>query len=149
MRATAPIRTIGSNNCFISHLTKTDDGKSDITRHKWCWFCKNSAHWPDQCEKIKALKPKKRLNVAKENHVCFSCLKRAGRDHRMSNCNRRRQCTIVENGKQCPSFHHPLLHQSTKANVGIAVANENQESLLPTISDDICAWYKQDVQFSR
>ena len=95
------------------------------------------AHWPDQCEKIKALKLKKCLDVAKENHVCFGCLKRAGRDHRMSNCNRRRQCTIVENGKQCPSFHHPLLHQSTKANVGVALANENQESLLPMISANI------------
>ena len=78
MRATAPIRTISSNSRFISHLTKTDAGKNDITRHK-CWFCKNSAHWPDQCEKIKALKHEKRLDVAKENHVCFSCLKRAGR----------------------------------------------------------------------
>ena len=39
MCATAPIRTISSNNRFISHLTKTDDGKSDITRHN-CWLCK-------------------------------------------------------------------------------------------------------------
>ena len=60
----------------------------------------------------------------------------------MSNCNRCRQCTIVENGKQCPSFHHPLLHQSTKANVGVALTNENQESLLPMISANICGTNK-------
>ncbi len=136
MRATAPIRTTG-NNRSIYYLTKTEEEKNDSSRHK-CWFCKNSAHWPDQCEKIANLKPDNRLNVAKENHVCFSCLKRAGREHRMLNCNRRKQCTVTENGKQCTSFHHPLLHQSTKAKVGVASINENQEALLPIISANIC-----------
>ena len=136
MRATAPIRTT-ENNRSIYYLTKTEEEKNDSSRHK-CWFCKNSAHWPDQCEKIANLKPDNRLNVAKENHVCFSCLKRAGREHRMSNCNRRKQCTVTENGKQCTSFHHPLLHQSTKAKVGVASINENQEALLPIISANIC-----------
>ena len=136
MRATAPIRTSGSNRS-IYHLTTTDERRNDNTRHK-CWFCKNSLHWPDQCEKFAGLKPDNRLNVAKENHVCFSCLKRARRDHRMSNCSRRRQCSVIENGKQCPSFHHPLLHQSTKANVGVALTKENQEALLPIISAKIC-----------
>ena len=57
----------------------------------------------------------------------------------MSNCSRRRQCSVIENGKQCPSFHHPLLHQSTKANVGVALTKENQETLLPIISTKICS----------
>ena len=70
MRATAPIRTSG-NTCSINHLLKTDDRKNDGARHK-CWFCKNSSHWPDQCEKIGSLKPNNRLDVAKKkNHVCF------------------------------------------------------------------------------
>ena len=136
MRATAPIRTSG-NTCSINHLSKTDDRKNDGARHK-CWFCKNSSHWPDQCEKIASLKPDNRLDVAKENHVCFSCLKRAGRDHKMSNCNRRRRCSVIENDKQCSFFHHPLLHESSKAKVGVALTRENQEALLPIISASIC-----------
>lgn len=138
MRATAPIRTTGSSNRLVHHLTKTNDGQNDnLIRHK-CWFCKSSTHFPDQCEKIASLNHENRLKLVKENHACFSCLKRAGRDHKMSNCNRRRQCSEIENGKQCTSFHHPLLHKSTKVNVGVALTNENQAALLPIISVNIC-----------
>ena len=136
MRATAPVRTTGNGGRFVNHLTGWDP-KQDGGRNK-CWFCKSATHWPDQCEKIASLKPSNRLNVAKENHVCFSCLKRAGRDHKMSNCNRRRQCSEIEDGKQCTAFHHPLLHQSKKATVGVALTNENQEAVLPIISANIC-----------
>ncbi len=65
-------------------------------------------------------------------------IKRAGRDHKMSNCNRRRQCSEIEDGKQCTAFHHPLLHQSKKATIGVALTNENQEAVLPIISANIC-----------
>jgi hypothetical protein len=41
-----------------------------------------------------------------------------------------------------PFLSSPLLHQSTKANVGVALANENQESLLPMISSNICGTNK-------
>ncbi len=136
MRATAPVRTTGNGGRLVNHLTGWDP-KQDGGRNK-CWFCKSATHWPDQCEKIASLKPSNRLNVAKENHVCFSCLKRAGRDHKMSNCNRRRQCSEIEDGKQCTAFHHPLLHQSKKATVGVALTNENQEAVLPIISANIC-----------
>ena len=101
MRATAPIRTTGNSSRLVHHLAKTiaSDGHNDnLSRHK-CWFCKNSAHFPDQCEKIASLNHENRLKIVRENHACFSCLKRAGRDHRMSNCNRRRQCPEIENGK--------------------------------------------------
>ncbi len=136
MRATAPVRTTSNGGRLVNHLTGWDP-KQDGGRNK-CWFCKSATHWPDQCEKIASLKPSNRLNVAKENHVCFSCLKRAGRDHKMSNCNRRRQCSEIEDGKQCTAFHHPLLHQSKKATVGVALTNENQEAVLPIISANIC-----------
>ena len=146
MRATAPIRTTGNSSRLVHHLAKTNDGQNDnLSRHK-CWFCKNSTHFPDQCEKIASLNHENRLKIVRENHACFSCLKRAGRDHRMSNCNRRRQCPEIENGKQCTSFHHPLLHKSTKVNVGVALTNENQAALLPIISVNICG---SDKLFKR
>ena len=53
------------------------DNKS-TTGHK-CWFCSDSRHWPDQCEKFAALSMDERINAAKNNRVCFSCLKKAGR----------------------------------------------------------------------
>ena len=56
----------------------------------------------------------------------------------MSNCSRRKQCSVVENGKQCPCFHHPLLHQSAKVRIGVALGNKNQEAILPIISANIC-----------
>ncbi len=63
---------------------------------------------------------------------------KAGRDNKMSNCNRCRECSEIEDGKQCTAFHHPLLHQSKKATIGIALTNENLEAVLPIISANIC-----------
>ena len=138
MRATAPIRTTGNSSRLVHHLAKTNDKQNDnLIRHK-CWFCKNSTHFLDQCEKIASLNHENRLKIVRENHACFSCLKRAGRGHKMSNCSRRRKYPEIENGKQCTSFHHQLLHKSTKVNVGVALTNENQAALLPIISVNIC-----------
>ncbi|XP_046863136.1 uncharacterized protein LOC124456869 [Xenia sp. Carnegie-2017] len=76
-----------------------------------------------------------RIKVAKDNHVCFSCLKKAGRDHRQANCSRRKQCTKYENGVQCTSSHHPLLHNSGAT---IALVTGLNDSILPVISANIC-----------
>ena len=45
-------------------------------------------------------------------HVIVVSIKRARRDHRTSNCSRRRQCPERVNGKQCKYFHHQLLHEA-------------------------------------
>ena len=87
-----------------------------------------------------------RMKVAKENHVCFSCLKKAGREHRQVNCTRRRQCTKSENGAQCTFTHHPLLHRNNSVNVGVASVTDNQDSLLPVISANIGG---QDGRYKR
>lgn len=78
------------------------------------------------------------LNVAKENHVCFSCLKRAGRDHRQANCSRRKQCSRFENGNQCTKSHHPLLCKSAAANISLASVTSERNSMLPVIAASIC-----------
>ena len=75
--------------------------------------------------------------LLKDNHACFSCLKRAGRDHKTSNCNRRRQCTVKDNGVQCSWYHHPLLHKSTDLRASISSVTDNQDALLPVITADI------------
>ena len=85
MRATAPLRSSSTNQCTVHHVRTDGDNDMRPTNHK-CWLCKNSTHWPDQCLKFAALSIDDQLKTAKENHVCFSCLKRAGRDHRAANC---------------------------------------------------------------
>ena len=78
MRATAPIRVSGSNRKHINHL-QGNQNKDDQAWYK-CWLCKNSKHWPDQCPKFAALSVDDHIATARANHLCFSCLKRAGRD---------------------------------------------------------------------
>ncbi|XP_068697577.1 uncharacterized protein [Montipora foliosa] len=130
MRATAPLRTRSTHHA-VSYVTKGNEERSKVSTFK----C--STHWPDQCLKFAALSLDERLNAAKENHACFSCLKRAGREHRMSNCSRRTQCTETVNGKQCKYYHHPLLHKSAAVRVSISSVRDSQDALLPIISAEI------------
>ena len=107
MRATAPLRTASSTRS-VNHFLKDDSSKGNATWHK-CWMCRNSAHWPDQCQKFAALSVDERLKMAKQNHVCFGCLKRARREHRMENYIRRQRCTEQENGKRREHYHHSFI----------------------------------------
>ena len=107
MRAAAPLR----NNQHwpkgkVNHLSAAEKDKLKIK----CWICPSSDHWVDQCHKLTSLNPSDRLKTLKENHACFSCLKRAGRDHRASNCSRNRPCTELVNSEPCGKHHHSLLH---------------------------------------
>ena len=133
MRATASIRSAGSSRRNVNHFGYEKDKKE---RHK-CWLCNDSTHWPDQCTKLGSMNVDERINLAKSNRVCFSCLKRAGREHKQANCKRRRQCTKTENGVQCTYYHHPLLHKSNAVNIGVASLHENEEAMLPVTSADI------------
>ena len=135
MRATAPLRT--SNGSFSVHNVNKAIDNGNKAFHNKCWLCKSPTHWPDQCQKFAALNADDRLKAVKDNHACFSCLKRAGRDHKTSNSNRRRQCTVKDNGVQCSWYHHPLLHKSTDLRASISSVTDSQDALLPVITADI------------
>lgn len=138
MRATAPLRSTGPPARHpVCHIGSDFNAPKAGLPHK-CWICKNSSHWTDQCQKFASLSLENRIKAVKENHACFSCLKRAGRDHRSINCSRRRQCPEKSNGSQCPYYHHPLLHgaiQSTVATITSVI--NNQKALLPSVQVDI------------
>ena len=119
--------------------------KDQKERHK-CWFCKDSTHWPDQCTKLGSMNVEERINHAKSNHVCFSCLKRAGREHKQANCKRRRLCTKIEKGVQCTHYHHPLLHKSNTVNIGVASLHENEEAMLPVTSADLFGSRNKEIK---
>ena len=135
MRAIAPVR----NSSTYRRNVNMVGGKVDDERKDWhkCWLCSDSSHWPDQCQRFAAMSYDDRVKAAKANHVCFSCLKKAGREHKQVNCKRKRQCTKSENGNQCTSFHHPLLHKSNNVNIGVASLSKSHESMLPVITANI------------
>ena len=127
MRATAPLRNPSQGSRYVNQLSGGKPPK--------CWICDNSTHWVDQCEKFKSMSPEERLKTVRENHACFSCLKKAGRDHRASNCSRRKQCTQKISGVQCKYYHHVLLNPSNPtASVGVASVENNTETMLPVIT---------------
>jgi len=137
MRATAPLRT-GNNNHTVHYVAVENESEKKKIGHK-CWICKTQAHWTDECQKILSLSHEDRRNIVQENHACFSCLKKAGRDHNATTCRRRKQCTVTENGKQCEQYHHPLLHPKTETKVRASISSmsENSEALLPVVSASI------------
>ena len=82
--------------------------------------------------------PENRMKLIKENHACFSCLKKTSKNHKAANCSQRRQCTVTVNGQRCKSYHHPMLHEYGPSNqVGVASVNNNKEVLLPVIQAEI------------
>ena len=73
MRATTSVRSSWQSPKHVGHLGGKEEGKH--ANHK-CWYCKTSEHWTDQCQRFLALGASNRLKVVKENHGCYSCLKR-------------------------------------------------------------------------
>lgn len=126
MHATAPARS-GSSQWSINHFKTEEDSRE---KHK-CWICKVSTHWPDQCRKFQSLSI---VKIIKDNHACFSCLKKAGRNHRASNCSRRKKCVKTENGQECQAYHHPLLHKTAAVGVAATAALDSIGTILPVVT---------------
>lgn len=129
MRATAPL-----GNTWQSPKGNVGNVMEKENHHK-CLLCIASTHWTDQCHKFLTMSGTERWKLIKENHACFSCLKRAGRSHNVSTCSRKRQCHETVNGQQCKFCHHPLLHGGNVPAVS-SVTTKGQ-ALLPTIAADI------------
>eukprot|EP00057_Strongylocentrotus_purpuratus_P004640 XP_003729152.1 PREDICTED: uncharacterized protein LOC100889568 [Strongylocentrotus purpuratus] len=154
MRASAPLRSESRQGAVGFCAQK--DTKPDKER-KWvqtpsakdrCWICHSSDHWIDQCKRFISKPASERLQIAKENRACFSCLKQAERGHLMATCNRRRQCPEMRQGQRCKFYHHPLLHlewvprqddsleQTQRGQVGVATVVA-KESLLPIVLAEV------------
>ena len=97
MRASAPLRS-ESHQGAVGYCAQKDT-RQDKER-KWvptpgtrdrCWICHSSDHWIDQCKKFISKPAPDRLQMAKENRACFSCLKQAEREHLMATCKRHKQ----------------------------------------------------------
>lgn len=70
-----------------------------------CFLCGRQEHPLWKCVEFKALNPEKRLELAREKSICFSCLIPAKHDWRA--CSRKSQCGF----NNCTGRHHQLLHE--------------------------------------
>ncbi|XP_063959312.1 uncharacterized protein LOC135154982 [Lytechinus pictus] len=136
IRATASIREGRSDNrtkqgASIHQVMNQDKGNDVVRKQDFkCWHCKSNDHWIDKCQMIIRMSQPERYDLMKANRACFSCLKRASKEHRMTTCRRRRKCD------QCPSYHHPLLHstiEKRESTVDVASIGSS-ETLLPILS---------------
>ena len=130
MRSSAPVRSESRSSSHVNQISTPPTG----TVSDRCWICKSKdGHWTDQCQDFIAKPQPERLKLAQENHACFSCLKRAGRDHRMNTCRKRQLCTESYKGQPCKFFHHPLLHPEQEGNQVSVAAVGSSESVLPIL----------------
>lgn len=92
-----------------------------MSRESYCGVCDNSSHDIGQCRRIDRMEVDERWDIAREKHLCFSCLKHG---HGLANCNAREVCGI--NG--CTRPHHQLLHAPNESDTssGSAVAGTSE-----------------------
>lgn len=136
IRATAALRT--SSYSKSSKVTVNQVASNDERGHDYkCWVCQSSDHYPDQCETFASKSEQERFQLAKRNRICFSCLKKAGKNHRASNCSRRKECEKLVNGSKCNKYHHKLLHYDNSAIVGVASIEHSCKTLLPIVLADV------------
>ncbi|XP_041469930.1 uncharacterized protein LOC121419541 [Lytechinus variegatus] len=129
--ASAPLRD--SRSSTIGHISQ-DDGSNERKPDFKCWLCETSDHWIDQCKKVLSKTQEERFQLMKDNRACFSCLKRAGKDHNMGTCKRRKRCNeVINTGEQCSSYHHPLLHKQIETGSAGVASITGTPVLLPVL----------------
>ena len=131
MRATATIRSSSTSQQNKVNLTQRQSGNTSQPHQRWkkCWVCESDDHWPDQCARFKELAVADRYKIVKEKRVCFSCLKRAGKEHNLRTCRRKTPCSE----ENCESFHHVLLHKTNGGNI-VGFASNDSDVALPIIT---------------
>ena len=117
----------GLNEASNAKFANPDRQKSQ------CYVCKE-IHHVDQCPRFKALTPKERWEIVKEQRPCFSCLKRS-KGHTVSNYLRKKECLEKSHdGSVCRKLHHKLLHESLNQKNVVGFVQNNSEAVLPVIT---------------
>nr|XP_054771658.1 uncharacterized protein LOC129279581 [Lytechinus pictus] len=150
MRASAPLRSqmqSEGKSANVHHLSYKEKGKPDHSdryhaeqprdraqRQHRCWHCKTDEHWVDQCKRIISMAAPERLKFFKENRCCFSCLKKAGKNHYMANYidSDTRANVLLDSGSQVSliKIHSPRLQlKGTKTSITIKKLGEDEEEL--------------------
>lgn len=69
-----------------------------------------------------------------DTHNSFSCIEKAGRDHNMRTCNRRKRGSKQLDREQCSSIHHPLLHREAETRSDIVASVAGMSAILPVVT---------------
>ena len=84
-------------------------GSTIQSRNNKCRFCNKLGHESVQCHVAKKINTQKRWEVAKENKLCFNCLKVTNLGHNSASC-RHPSCTV----EGCGIKHNRLLHSDSQ-----------------------------------
>ena len=154
----APVRhasTSGGASKSVNVVTQASKPTSGSTFRSKCWICDTNDHWTDQCKTFLDNSVADRYKLCKKNNVCFSCLKKAGKEHNVGTCLKRKQCSKFFHGEQCKLFHHELLHGETNSKPSpsppvtppshsmppnpalVSVCTTRDHCLLPTLVADV------------
>lgn len=93
------------NRAQVNHFNKTVIssasglvGNACQARNSKCGFCNKSGHETVQCYLAKKMSTQKRWEIAKENKLCFNCLKPSNGSQNAGNC-RHPSCTVEGCGR--------------------------------------------------
>ena len=89
-----------------------------------CYMCQD-AHRVSDCPTFVDSSMSEKLQVVKDNRLCFSCLVKG---HMTQECRSKRKCN--KNG--CPKTHHPLLHTDPPS-ASSAVSTLDTDGILPVV----------------
>ena len=92
---------ISSASALFGNTVKSNSNK--------CGFCNKPGHESVQCHAAKKMSTQKRWEVAKENKLCFNCLKFSNVGHNSASC-RHSSCTV----EGCGQKHNRLLHSDSQ-----------------------------------
>ncbi|XP_075151078.1 uncharacterized protein LOC142225184 [Haematobia irritans] len=99
-----------NNNSQANHNSKNINNPSRKQSESVCPICRTN-HLLRNCPKFLEKSPNDRIQITKQNHLCYNCLLA---DHGVRECKSRYSC------RECNQRHHSLLH---KGNVGSAPTN--------------------------
>lgn len=89
------------------------------------------------------MSPEERLKIVQKNHVCFSCLKNAGREHRASNCTD--ESSAFWTVTSASIIVMSLASSKSSSIFGCRVSRNNTEAMLPGITIEMT---RKDKRFT-
>ena len=108
----------------------------NLARQRACNFCSGN-HIIHKCDNFKGLKPRQRFSYAKENKLCYNCLKQNTRGHKCSTFTCR----------ECNPRHNTLLSfdkvQSSVNNNGNSASHESNSETAPEKVNTYCSLKNQ------
>ena len=113
----APSQQNKRGRVMVVHVAETQQETHQKTS---CPICL-ADHLTTSCKRFRSATTDQRYQMARDNHLCFACLKTG---HGIGECSERKAC-----GKDgCDKRHHAMLHKTKKEQSGVRANPQNQGS---------------------